>query len=91
MNSGQTFGVDWPHLLGQIASFLVVSAVFIGLAIHATRRVLRRYIVTRDEARTIMWLAAIWLVPGLGPLFAMSATDTGNPSLRVPDGAKEQQ
>ena len=65
-----------PMFFVQFASFLAVSAVFIGLAAHATRRLLRQYVVHRNETRTVIWMAVIWLVPVLGPLFALSAVDS---------------
>ena len=73
-----TLSIHWPLLLAQIATFLVVAAVFIGLAVHATRRVLRRYDARREETRIVVWIAAIWLLPVLGPLLALGAADSSH-------------
>ena len=72
--------IHWPLLLAQLAAFLAVAAVFIGLALHATRRVLRRYDARQDETRVVMWIAVTWLLPVLGPLLAMSAAESGSTS-----------
>lgn len=62
----------------QIATFLVVAAVFLVLAVHATRRVLRRYSPQREVTLLVVWIAVIWLLPVLGPLLAMSAAESGS-------------
>ena len=69
-------GIHWPLLLSQAASFIAVTAVFVGLSIHATRRVLRSFDTSRDETRMVVWIAVVWMVPMLGALLAMSAADS---------------
>jgi hypothetical protein len=65
----QNFGIDWPHLMAQLLSFIIFFGVPLILAIWATvvaARTFRGFLAP-------VWILLCWLLPVVGPIAALIA------------------